>query len=60
MVHREGKPSAVSSDGYSSKERAEEALEKRVGYEGHWADGFNYVQPHRGLRYELKCITLED
>ena len=60
VVHNDGKPSAVSSDGYSSYERAFEAINRRVGYEGHWADDFNYVQQMRGLRYELKCVTLED
>jgi hypothetical protein len=59
VVHKEGRPSAISSDGFSSFDKAFEAVNKRVGYEGHWIDDFNYVQPLRGLRYELKCVTLE-
>ena len=60
LVHTGGKPSVVSSDGYSSLSKAQEALCMRLGANGDWVDCFNYVQPTKFKRYELKCITIED
>jgi hypothetical protein len=31
-----------------------------LGANGEWQDAFNFVQPQKLKRYELKCITIED
>ena len=59
VVHTEGRPSAVSSDGYSSLSKAQEALCTRLGANGEWLDAFNFLQPTKFKRYELKCVTIE-
>ena len=53
-------PSVVSSDGYSSLQKAQNALVMRLHGTGHWENEFVYVDEHRQRRYELKCITIED
>ena len=50
VVHTYGQPSAVSSDGYSSLSRAQEALCMRLGANGDWVDSFNFVQPEKHKR----------
>lgn len=59
LVHTNGKPSVISSDGYSSLSKAQDALCLRLHNEGYWQDEFNYVQQNGLKHYELKCITLE-
>lgn len=60
VVHTFAQPSVVSSDGYSSLSKAQEALRMRLGAKGDWQDAFNFVQPDKLRRYELKCVTIED
>lgn len=60
LVHISAQPSVVSSDGYSSLEKAKNALCMRLRGTGHWENEFVYVDESRQRRYELKCVTLED
>lgn len=57
LVHnKNGTPSTVSYDGYSTYERAVEAINRRTQLEGAWQDDFNYIDSRH--RYEIKCISL--
>ena len=60
LVHTSAQPSVVSSDGYSSLSKAQDALCMRLAGNGEWQDAFNFVQLGGLRRYELKCITIED
>ena len=60
IIHTFGKPSVVSSDGYSSLRAAREALLRRLSVTGYWENNFVYSDKKNLRRYELKCITIED
>lgn len=53
-------PSVVSSDGYSSLTKAQDALVMRLRGTGYWENEFVYIDEQRQRRYELKCVTIED
>ena len=55
LVHNTDGTTTVSSDGYSTYEKAFEALMHRTTHGGHWRDDFNYIDSHH--RYELKCVS---
>lgn len=60
VVHTFGQPSVVSSDGYSSLSKAQDALMMRLDGHGRWESDFIYADAARLKKYELKCITIED
>ena len=60
ITHTFEKPSVVSSDGYSSLSKAQEALCRRIRGDFYWEDDFNYVQGDKLRRHELKRITIEE
>lgn len=60
LVHSATTPSVVSSDGYSSLKRAQDALVLRIQGTGYWENEFIYVDESKRHKYELKCITIED
>lgn len=59
LVHTFAQSSVVSSDGYSSLKKAQDALVMRLRGTGHWENEFVYVDKQMLRKYELKCITLE-
>lgn len=60
LVHTFAQPSVVSSDGYSSLKKAQDALAMRLTGIGYWENEFVYVDNSRLRKYELKCVTIED
>lgn len=60
LVHTFAQPSVVSSDGYSSLKKAQDALVMRLTGTGYWENEFVYVDDRRLRKYELRCVTIED
>jgi hypothetical protein len=58
LVYYSNTSVAISQDGYTSLDRAIFTIEQRAG-EGNWVDSFNFITK-TCVRYELKCITVED